>query len=99
MHAPSNPRAPQTPLNLIQMITSGERNNLIIWNHNLDFRQTPAYLNRDYRKEAGEPDRRCLSYTHDRDYEAYQDVPKGRKRPERGGWCPPKQFCYDQVRL
>ena len=38
-------------------IISGERNNLIMWNHNLDFRQTPAYLNRDCRKEAGEPGR------------------------------------------
>ncbi len=78
-------------------ITSGERNNLIIWNHNLDFRQTAAYTNRDYHKEEAEPDKRCLSYTHDRDYEAYQEVPKGRKRPERGGWCPPKAFCYDQM--
>ena len=37
--------------------------------------------------------RRCLSYTHDRDYEAFKDVPAGRRRPERGGWCPPREFC------
>lgn len=78
-------------------ITEGERNNLIIWNHNLDYRQTQDYLQHDYFKEAAVPDTRCLSYTHDRDYEAFLDVPAGRKRPESGGWCPPKQFCYDQM--
>ena len=78
-------------------ITSGERNNLIIWNHNLDYRQTEDYHNRPYSKEDGAPDVRCLSYTHDRDYEAFMDVPAGRHRPERGGWCPPRQYCYDQM--
>jgi hypothetical protein len=78
-------------------ITSGERNNLIIWNHNYEYRDTDDYQRAAYFKEEAPPDLRCLSYTHDRDYEAFQDVPKGRRRPEHGGWCPPKQFCYDQM--
>ena len=54
--------------------------------------QPAAYL-----KEAAPPDLRCLSYTHDRDYEAFLDVPKGRRRREQAAWCPPTQFCYDQM--
>lgn len=78
-------------------ITHGERNNLIIWNYNLDYRQTDDYLQTDYVKEEAAPDTRCLSCTYDRDYEAFLDVPAGRKRPEDGGWCPPEQFCYDRM--
>ena len=105
-------------------ITSGERNNLIIWNHNYEYRGTDDYklllshqvqkyllyryksTNTDascsaqpagYLKEAVPPDLRCLSYTHDRDYEAFLDVPKGRRRREQAAWCPPTQFCYDQM--
>ena len=105
-------------------ITSGERNSLIIWNHNYQYRGTDDYklllshqvqkyliywyksTNTDascstqpaaYLKEAAPPDLRCLSYTHDRDYEAFLDVPKGRLRRDQAAWCPPTQFCYDQM--
>lgn len=78
-------------------IQSGERNNLIIWNHNHAFRATGAHRTTmsEYSKEAGPPDLQCLSYTHDRDYTAYKDLPiqAGGSRP----WCPPPAGCYDQM--
>jgi hypothetical protein len=57
-------------------IASGERMNLIIWNHNLAYRASRAYVDlqrqRAYAREAGPPDLQCLSYTHDRDYLEYK---------------------------
>ena len=58
-------------------ITSGQRNNLIIWNHNLDYRRTDDFLRAEYEQEKVAPDLRCLSYTHDRDYETFKEVPAG----------------------
>eukprot|EP00191_Tetraselmis_sp_GSL018_P013208 CAMPEP_0177578138 /NCGR_PEP_ID=MMETSP0419_2-20121207/175_1 /TAXON_ID=582737 /ORGANISM="Tetraselmis sp., Strain GSL018" /LENGTH=336 /DNA_ID=CAMNT_0019066535 /DNA_START=114 /DNA_END=1125 /DNA_ORIENTATION=+ len=78
-------------------IESGERNNLIIWNHNHTFRESPAYRRRLYQKEDGPPDLVCLSYTHDRDYGAYKDYPEGKEDYREKGWCPPPRFCYDQM--
>ena len=36
-------------------ISSGERNNLIIWNHNLEYRNSDEYLNRPYFKVGFRP--------------------------------------------
>jgi len=76
-------------------IATGERNNLIIWNHNFAFRESPAYLRRLYEPEGGPPDQMCLSYTHDRDYGAYKEYPEGKEKFKEMSWCPPKKFCYD----
>ena len=43
-------------------ITSGERTNLIIWNHNYKYRDTNDYQQAAYFKEEASPDLRCLSY-------------------------------------
>jgi len=37
---------------------SGERNNLIIWNHNNNYRRTEDYLNKEYHSEQAPPDLR-----------------------------------------
>jgi hypothetical protein len=37
---------------------SGERNNLIIWNHNHNYRRTEDYLNKEYHSEQSPPDLR-----------------------------------------
>lgn len=79
-------------------ISQGTRRNLIVWNHNLDYRRSPAYTMRmyNYSKESGPPDPRCLSYTHDRDFRAYKDLPNG-ATPGKRPWCPPPTACYDQM--
>ena len=59
-------------------IQLGERNNLIVWNSNQKYRDSPLHVNKQaYQKEEGEPDPRCLSYTHDRDYGTFLDYPPG----------------------
>ncbi len=37
---------------------SGERNNLIIWNHNHEYRRTEDFLNKEYHSEQAPPDLR-----------------------------------------
>jgi hypothetical protein len=76
-------------------ITKGERNNLIVWCRNRDFRESEFYDRHQrpegYEKESGPPDPVCLSFTHDRDFGRYKAYPEGtgpssaRFRP----WCPP----------
>lgn len=74
-------------------LASGKRVNCIIWCHNSAYRRTAAHQRPPYVVEGGAPDAVCLSYTHDRDYEAYKPLPPagqelreaGRLRP----WCPP----------
>ena len=67
----------------------------VMWNWNKEFRATPEYRARPYRVEGSEPDTECVSYTHDRDYEAVSGVerpPADDGRPSRFGqtaWCPP----------
>ena len=72
-------------------IRTGERLNLIVWNKSDTFRKSSAYNahQRSYQQEGGEPDPRCLSYTHDRDYEQYKPLPPGAPVPSRA-WCPPE---------
>ena len=78
-------------------IISGERNNLIVWNHNNVFRNSRAYHEErnNYEPESGKPSKRCLSYTHDRDYGAYKAYPAGTEEFKGKGWCPPHHACYD----
>ena len=76
-------------------ITSGERNNLIVWCHNSTFRSSDAFNahQRAYQRESAPPDPRCVSYTHDRDYAQYKDVPAG--VAASAGWCPPHGAEFD----
>jgi len=78
-------------------IQAGERNNLIVWNQNQAWRNSEQYhlKKQRYAKEARPPARECLSYTHDRDYEAYKALPPGTEEHRGRGWCPPNQACYD----
>jgi hypothetical protein len=62
-------------------ISSGERHNLIVWCRNDVYRSSDSYRQnmRHYQKESSPPDRRCVSYTHDRDYILYhEDYPPGK---------------------
>ena len=68
-------------------ITSGERMNLIIWNRNSEYGRSHDCSCTSYERESGPPDPVCLSYTHDRDYESYKEVPVGKSRQQ--AWCPP----------
>lgn len=57
-------------------IQTGERVNIIIWNHSSSYRESGEYKRPTMNKESGPPDKVCLSYTHDRDYgvfKAYSD--------------------------
>ena len=71
-------------------IESGERASLIMWTKSPAFRRTDAYKRRwgreaEIRPERGEPDRVCLSYTHDRDFERLR-----RKLGDATGNAPPE---------
>jgi hypothetical protein len=76
-------------------ITAGERNNLIIWNHNHTFRASKDYraYQREYEKESAPPDQRCVSYTHDKDFSEFMQYPPGQHGAH--AWCPPEQFRHD----
>ena len=83
-------------------IESGVRSNLIVWNHNWQWRDKPEYKERRqfhvYQAEQGPPDPTCLSYTHDRDYLAYKDktsLPPSQRDRTFQGWCPPRGKEYD----
>jgi hypothetical protein len=79
-------------------ILTGERNNLIVWNHNHEYRSSAEFVNRQpYYPEAAAPDARCLSYTHDRDFGEFLDYPPGKEEFRGGGWCPPAHACYDTM--
>ena len=73
------------------VITEGERANLIIWNHNADFRASTLYAahNRgEYAQESSPPDVVCLSYTHDRDYGVFKQYAPETSKHRGEGWCP-----------
>ena len=72
-------------------IESGERRNLIIWNHNHRWRASRTYRRRRerYATEAGEPDTECVSYTHDRDYGAFKPHTDKTREHATRPWCPP----------
>lgn len=74
-------------------IVSGQRVNLIVWSHNNGWRSSDQFkgLRENYEREAGPPDKLCVSYTHDRDFEQYR-VPteeEQRRRNRARPWCPP----------
>lgn len=80
-------------------IVSGVRANLIVWNRNLEWRRSEEYRRSRttmYEKEEGPPDPVCLSYTHDRDYLFYRELPESKKGQAFHPWCPPKGFEYDE---
>eukprot|EP01062_Namystynia_karyoxenos_P000277 TRINITY_DN10087_c0_g1_i1.p1 TRINITY_DN10087_c0_g1~~TRINITY_DN10087_c0_g1_i1.p1 ORF type:complete len:572 (+),score=182.14 TRINITY_DN10087_c0_g1_i1:89-1717(+) len=80
-------------------ITDGERLNLIIWNHNSEYRRTRESamrgMQKHYRREAAPPDPVCVSYTHDRDYGVFQAHTERTRRYRGRGWCPPPHAEYD----
>jgi len=78
-------------------ITSGERINLIIWNHSSTYRASAEYTDPPYFKESGPPDHVCLSYTHDCDYGVFKQYEEGHPNEEfQGrGWCPRRGYEYD----
>ncbi len=79
-------------------IQSGRRSNLIVWNHNYEYRARGVNSwDRDshYEQEEGNPSLICLSYTHDRDYEVYKELPEAAKKQKRKPWCPPPGYEYE----
>jgi hypothetical protein len=71
-------------------LTTGERLNLIVWNHSIAYRSSDAYKWRDVPEETEPPNVECLSYTHDRDYSAFQPYPEGKKGFAKNAWYPPR---------
>eukprot|EP00056_Hartaetosiga_gracilis_P008802 m.126497 g.126497 ORF g.126497 m.126497 type:complete len:580 (+) comp12994_c3_seq3:276-2015(+) len=56
-----------------EAITNGYRSNLVMWFHSNRFRTTPAYIHSQHRNtnQEEDPDRVCLSRTHDPDYDMW----------------------------
>jgi len=79
-------------------ISSGERLNLVLWNHSSTYRSSRWFREPAYAQESGPPDPVCLSYTHDRDYGVFKPYPAGKEAFQRRGWCPPPQAEYDVFR-
>jgi hypothetical protein len=79
-------------------IASGERLNLIVWNHSSKYRATSEYKYSPYRKEDGPPDQVCLSYTHDRDYGVFKEYTAQNKSFQGRGWCPRRSYEYDDFK-
>jgi len=75
-------------------ISTGERLNLILWNHSSTYRQSEEYESPAYAIEDGPPDQVCVSYTHDRDYGNFKEYPKGKENFKGRGWCPPEAYKY-----
>ena len=75
-------------------IESGTRVNMIVWNHNHQYRASKFYEQERHSKSAympeeSPPDPMCLSYTHDRDYLVFKKLPKTVQGKRFRGWCPP----------
>ncbi len=68
-------------------IVSGTRMNLVSW-----CRSSTRPQKKEYQKESSEPDKICLSFTHDKDYEKYKEM--SLIKPSPTAWCPPsgKEF-------
>jgi hypothetical protein len=80
-------------------IESGARVNLIVWSHNHLYRSSEEYRTMQqqsvYEKEERAPDPVCLSFTHDRDYTKYKEIPESKKDMQFHPWCPPRGKEYD----
>jgi len=75
-------------------ITSGERMNLVVWSYSHNFR-TSSVSKKVHQREQSRPDKRCVSYTHDRDFGQFRAWPEGKKERHLGaGWCPPRGKEY-----
>lgn len=70
-------------------ITAGHRRNLIVWLSNATFSALPPCRVARWEAEAAGVDPVCVSFTHDRDYEARTGgpPPSGAVRGEHP-WCP-----------
>lgn len=75
-------------------IVSGERLNLILWNHSSEFRKSNEYRSPRYDVEGSPPDLECLSYTHDRDFGRFRPYPPGKANLAAAAWCPPRHAEY-----
>lgn len=89
-------------------ITSGERLNLILWNHSSTYRSSEESESPEYIVESGAlklskrsggglpgaPDAVCVSYTHDRDFGHFKEYPKGKEHFRGRGWCPRRNLEY-----
>lgn len=75
-------------------IVSGERLNLILWNHSSEYRKSSEYRRPRYDAEDAPPDLECLSYTHDRDFGRFRPYPPGKAGLAAGAWCPPRHAEY-----
>merc|ERR1712194_881946 len=76
-------------------IASGERLNLIVWNHSSAYRKSSEYLKPGYNAESGPPDAVCLSYTHDRDYGVFKEYSAKNEEFQGRGWCPQRGYEYE----
>ena len=76
-------------------ISEGHRLNLIMWNYNSGYRASTAYRSRSYYREKGAPSPECVSYTHDRDFEAVRGEARPEEKFAQTAWCPPPQAEYD----
>jgi len=79
--------------------------NLIVWCKNSEYRRSKLYNRYNmqssrtgYEKEAGPPDKVCLSFTHDRDYDVFEELTGKAKESRRRGWCPPRHAEYEGFR-
>lgn len=75
-------------------ISSGERLNLIVWNHAYNWRKSHGDDDDPQLREKGPPDPECLSYTHDRDYGRFKRYPSGKEEFRGRGWCPQQNSEY-----
>lgn len=81
-------------------LQTGERLNLILWNHSSTYRASEAYKWRDVPPELEPPSLECLSYTHDRDFGEYKPYPTNLKLDgealKKHAWYPPRE---EQVKM
>lgn len=84
-------------------IETGERINLIVWNHSSLWRQTDDYRRIRFLDEAAAPDPRCMSFTHDRDFSEFADASHVEHVKAKGllkkGWYPPVGVTVPRRRL
>eukprot|EP01064_Diplonema_japonicum_P008607 TRINITY_DN16054_c0_g1_i1.p1 TRINITY_DN16054_c0_g1~~TRINITY_DN16054_c0_g1_i1.p1 ORF type:complete len:427 (+),score=47.64 TRINITY_DN16054_c0_g1_i1:383-1663(+) len=79
-------------------ITSGERQNLIIWMRNSEYRRSLLHFSPDYVPETTPPDPVCVSFTHDRDYGSFKKFTEKNKNLKGAGWCPPRGYEYPEFK-
>ena len=78
-------------------IRGGVRENLIVWTRSVVHRDSAAFSNPAYHREAGPPSAECLSFTHDRDFGEHKAYPPGKEALSGRAWCPPDFARHDAV--